>query len=138
MRATSATVAEHLARLVELRDATTDPARRLHVVASAYAEVCLHRAQHGTLELSALTHAPERVAGAEEQLLELFEQLLVDAAETGAVRTDASAGELALYCVHALGAAGRLPSRASVQRLVSVTLTALEPAAPSSTARRGL
>src|SRR5680860_294663 len=88
MRATSATVAEHLARLVELRDATTDPARRLHVVASAYAEVCLHRAQHGTLELSALTHAPERVAGAEEQLLELFEQLPVSYTHLRAHETD--------------------------------------------------
>ena len=120
-------VAGHLARLVEVRDATTDPARRLEVVAAAYGEVCFHRAQHGTVELSALTHAPERVAGAEKQLLELFEELLGDAARGGAVRADVSAGELALYCVHALGAAGRLPSRAAVRRLVSVTLAALEP-----------
>ena len=119
--------AEHLARLVELRDATPDPTRRLKVVAGAYAEVCFHRAQHGTVELSALAHAPERVAGAEKQLLELFEELLVDAARAGDVRVDAPSGELALYCVHALAAAGQMPSRAAVQRLVSVTLAALEP-----------
>jgi hypothetical protein len=35
--------------------------------------------------------------------------------------------ELASYCLHALTAAGTLPSKAAVRRLVTVTLAGLHP-----------
>jgi hypothetical protein len=38
---------------------------------------------------------------------------------------------LASYCLHALGAAGSLPSKAAVHRLVTVTLAGLQPGAES-------
>jgi hypothetical protein len=43
------------------------------------------------------------------------------------VRDDVPIDELAAYCLHALGAAGDLPSKSAVRRLVSVVLAGLEP-----------
>ena len=43
------------------------------------------------------------------------------------VRTDVATEELASYCLHALGAARSLPSKAAVRRLVEVTLAGLRP-----------
>jgi hypothetical protein len=50
-----------------------------------------------------------------------------EAAETGDVRDDIPPDELANYCLHALTAAGTLPSKAAVRRLVRVTLAGLRP-----------
>ena len=52
---------------------------------------------------------------------------IADAAKAGDVRGDAGPDELASYCLHALAAAGELPSRAAVRRLVAVTLSRLRP-----------
>ena len=38
-------------------------------------------------------------------------------------------GELAAYCLHALAAAGSLPSEPAVRRLLAVTMTGLRPPA---------
>jgi hypothetical protein len=51
--------------------------------------------------------------------------LLTEAAATGHVRTNVAPDELAGYCLHALGAAGGLPSKVAARRLVTVTLTGL-------------
>ncbi len=120
-------VLDHLARLNELRQRTSSPGDKLEAVALAYAQMCHHRAQHGTIELSAYLHKPEHVAAAEKQLLTLFEDLLSDAGANGHVRDTTKADELAVYCVHALAAAGSLQSDAAVRRLVTVTLAALRP-----------
>ena len=53
--------------------------------------------------------------------------LLTEAAETGDVRDDVAPEEFASYCLHALAAAGSLPSEAAVRRLVAVTLGGLRP-----------
>jgi hypothetical protein len=45
----------------------------------------------------------------------------------GELRGDVPAEELATYCLHALAAAGDLPSEAAVHRLVGVTLGGLHP-----------
>ena len=52
---------------------------------------------------------------------------LAEAVAAGEVRTDVPARELAAYCLHALTAAGGLPSTAAVGRLVDVTLARLQP-----------
>ena len=57
---------------------------------------------------------------------------LLEGVGTGDIRTDVPSDELANYCLHALTAAGRLPSKAAVRRLASVTLAGLRPG-PSST-----
>lgn len=120
-------VQKHLSHLHALRDQTDDPTERLTAVARAYARICHHRAQHGTVELSALTHQPEHVAGPEQQLRDLFENLIKDAVAADNVRADISPRELATYCVHALGAASTLPTDAASNRLADLVLTALRP-----------
>jgi hypothetical protein len=57
----------------------------------------------------------------------MIRDLLAAAAEAGDVRDDVSPEELASYCVHALDGAGEHRSKASVGRLVSVTLAGLRP-----------
>ncbi|WP_199800635.1 SbtR family transcriptional regulator [Streptomyces marianii] len=73
-------------------------------------------------------HRGERVAHAQQQLTDLFRDLLIDVAAAGQLRDDVTPAELATYCLHALTAAGSLPSEAAVRRLVAVTLTGLRPA----------
>jgi hypothetical protein len=92
-----------------------------------YALICHRRRRHGTEELAALVHQPERIAHAQRQLIDLFAQQLTEVAAAGGVRDDIAPEELASYCLHALSAAGSLPSDAAVRRLVSVTLAGLRP-----------
>jgi AcrR family transcriptional regulator len=120
-------VAAHLAQLTELRNTGGDAGGRLEAVLQAYARICHYRERHGSEELGALLHRGDYVAGAQQQLHDLFRGLLADAAATGDLRDDVSPDELASYCMHALSAAGSLPSEAALGRLVAVTLTALRP-----------
>jgi AcrR family transcriptional regulator len=120
----------HLAQLAEIRDREGDAGERLEKVLHAYAAIQHERAQHhrhephGT-ELAALLHPGEHVAQAQHHLHAMFRDLLTEAAETGGIRDDVAADELASYCLHALTAGGTLPSRAATHRLVSVTLAGL-------------
>jgi len=57
----------------------------------------------------------------------MIRDLLTEGAAVGDVRDDVSPDELASYCLHALTAAGSLPSKAAVRRLVVVTLAGLHP-----------
>jgi AcrR family transcriptional regulator len=116
-------VGRHLAQLADVRDQTADPGQRLAAVLQAYA-LMNHGRPHGT-DLSALLHRGEHVSHAHRHLAGLIEGLLADAAAAGAVRDDVAPGELAAYCLHALGAAAALPSKAAVRRLVAVTLSGL-------------
>ena len=117
-------VAGHLDHLTDLRAAAGDPGERLEAVLEAYALICHHRAHHGP-GLVTLLHRGEHVARAEQQLVDLVGELLAEAVESGELRDDVDPAELATYCVHALSAAGSLPSTASVRRLVAVTLAGL-------------
>ncbi|QIN80980.1 TetR family transcriptional regulator (plasmid) [Rubrobacter marinus] len=120
-------VADHLERLVELRDRVGDAGERLEAVLEAYALICHRREHRGTEQVAALVHRGEPAARAQRQLIGLFRDLLTEVAETGVVRDDVAPDELASYCLHALAAAGSLPSEAAVRRLVAVTLDGLRP-----------
>ncbi len=120
-------VSAHLAHLAELRDHDGDAGQRLEAVLLAYARMCYHRERDGTEELGALLHRGEQAASAQQELLELFRDLLAEAAATNDFRDDVAPKELANYCLHALAAASSLPSEAAVRRLVAVTLAALRP-----------
>ncbi|MEV4334106.1 TetR/AcrR family transcriptional regulator [Streptomyces sp. NPDC049597] len=120
-------VAGHLAHLAELRNRPGGPAERLEAVLEQYAFICHHRRRHGTEELAALLHRGEHADHAQQLLLDLFRELLHDVAATGALRDDVAPAELARYCLHALAAAGDLPSEEAVRRLVTVTLAGLRP-----------
>jgi hypothetical protein len=116
-------------QLAELRDQTGDPGQRLQAVLEAYARVSHERFshQHSGSELAALLHQGAHLTRAQQQVHDLFTELLTEAAATGHVRTDVAPDELASYCLHALGAAGWVPSKAAVRRLVTVTLAGLRP-----------
>jgi AcrR family transcriptional regulator len=115
-------VAGHLELLAELRDHAHDGGDPLRAVLQAYA---LIQHEHHGHELAAVLHRGEHVAQAEHDLRAFIRQLLVEGVERGQVRDDVAPDELAGYCLHALAAAGGLPSKAAVQRLVTVTLTGL-------------
>lgn len=120
-------VAAHLARLAELRDKGGTANERLEAVLEAYALIAHNRARHGPPELSALLHRGEHVSRAQQQLVDLFRDLLAEVGAAGQLRDDVSLHELANFCLHALGAASNLPSEDAVRRLVEVTLAGMRP-----------
>jgi AcrR family transcriptional regulator len=115
-------VTAHLELLAKVRDQAGDAGKRLAAVLEAYA--LIQHEHHGT-ELAALLHRGEHVARAQRHLSDLIRDLLIEAGETGDVRDDIAPDELASYCLHALTAAGSLPSKAAVGRLVTVTVAGL-------------
>lgn len=118
-------IADHLVHLRQLADRPGEPAARLTAALHVYAQICHHRERHGSAELAALLHRGERVAAAQQQLHDVFRRLLAEAAASGDVRDDVPPEELAAYCLHALAAAGSLPSEDEARRLVEVTLDGL-------------
>jgi AcrR family transcriptional regulator len=125
----------HLEHLATLRDKTHGAGARLGAVLEAYA---LIRHEHDGSELATLLHRREHVARAQQQLTKFVRDLLTDAVETGDVRDDVAPDELATYCLHALTAAGSLPSKAAVRRLVAITLAGLRPEPDSQPRERRL
>ena len=117
-------VSGHLEHLAELRDQAGDARQRLEAVLEAYA--LIQHKRHAT-ELAALLHRDEHVARAQQHLTDIIRDLLTEGAQTGDLRNDIPPEELADYCLHALAAAGSLPSEAAVRRLVTVTLAGLRP-----------
>ena len=119
-------VSGHLKHLAGVRDQAGNEGQRLKAVLQAYALMSWERPHDAGL--AALLHRGERISRAHQQLTGIVEDLLAQAARTGEIRDDVPPDELAGYCVHALAAASRLPSRAAVQRLVALTLAGLRPA----------
>ena len=117
-----ARIAEHLVHLAEIGRRSGTPFERLKAVLDAYASI---RQEHHDAGLAKLLHEGEHMSHAESHLRDLLAELLVACAEAGQIRDDVSSQELATYCLHALGAASALPSKAAVRRLVAVTLGGL-------------
>ena len=120
-------IGEHLGFLAEVRDRSGDPRERLAAVLEAYAFIAHESRRHQDTDLAALLHRDDQVVRAEHRLRDMVRDLLAAAAEAGEVRDDIAAAELASYCLHALTAAGSLPSMAAVRRLVEITLVGLRP-----------
>jgi AcrR family transcriptional regulator len=118
-------VTGHLEYLAAVRDQAGGASERLEAVLEAYA---LISHEHDRTELAALLHRGEHVVRAQEQLSDFIRDLLTEGAEIGDLRDDVTPDELTRYCLHALTAAGTLPSKASVRRLVTVILAGLQPA----------
>lgn len=123
-------ITSHLAYLAEVRDRAGDAGERLATVLEAYALIS-HESSHERPgpEIAALLHRGVQETGAQRQLYDMVRDLLAEGAESGELRDDVAPDELASYCLHALTAAGRLPSEAAVRRLVAVTLDGLRPRA---------
>jgi AcrR family transcriptional regulator len=112
-------VAAHLEYLAEIGGRAGYAWKRLEAVLEAFALIGYEH--HGT-ELAALMHRGPHIARAEHQLGVMIRNLLAEAVETGDVRDDVPAEELASYCLHALRTASSLSAKAAVRRLVTVTL----------------
>jgi AcrR family transcriptional regulator len=117
-------IAAHLEHLAQVRDRAGSAEERLGAVLEAY--TLISHEHHGN-ELATLLHRGEHLARAQRQLRDLIRDLLKEAARTGDVRNDVAPDELASYCLHALDAAGSLPSKAAVRRLLTVTMDGLRP-----------
>jgi AcrR family transcriptional regulator len=117
----------HLEYLAQVRDKAGDAGRRLEAVLEAYALISHDSRGHHDTELAAFLHRDLQVARAQHHLHTMIQDLLTEAAQTGDLRDDVPLHELASYCLHALGTAGNLPSKAAVRRLVAVTLAGLSP-----------
>lgn len=117
-------VTAHLQQLTKIRDHAGNASQRLEAVLEAYALIAHQRQRHGA-ELGALLHRGGHVARAEQQLSTFIRDLVTEGVKTGDLRDDVAPEELASYCLYALAAAGRLPSKAAVHRLVAVTLAGL-------------
>ena len=122
-------IAAHLQEMVEVRDRAGDAIDRLHAVLEAYALMTNESSKHHDNDIATVIHLHrhEQMAQTEHQLHHLVQTLASDAAKSGAIRADVPPGELATYCLNALAAASRLPSKAAVRRLVEVTMTGLRP-----------
>jgi AcrR family transcriptional regulator len=118
-------VADHLERLVELRDRAGDARDQLAAVLEAYALIMYERPDD--TELAAIVHRGEHLATAQQHVTDFIRDVLADAAQSGDVRDDVASDELASYCISALAAAGHLRSKVAVRRLVSVILAGLSP-----------
>lgn len=117
-------VASHLQHLAGVGDPEGDPAQRLAAVLEAFA--LISHGDHGT-EIAAVLHSGAHLTGAHQHLHEFIERLVAAGAKNGDLRDDVPAGELATYCLNALGSAGGRTSKAAVRRLVSVTMAGLRP-----------
>ncbi|GAA0658711.1 hypothetical protein GCM10010193_06800 [Kitasatospora atroaurantiaca] len=125
-------VTSHLAQLTTARDQAGSAEERIQAVLEAYALIVHERHGHHGSNIAALLHQGEHVARAHQQLTGLVRDLLSEGAKAGVLRDDVMPDELANYCLHALSAAGSLPSKAAVRRLVTVTLAGLHPRAATT------
>ncbi len=117
-------VVGHLHRLGELANRPGPADERLETVLEAYALISLHSGQHAG-DLVAFLHRDEHVAAAQQHLVELIGDLLIEVADSGDLRDDVAPDELAHYCLHAVTAARSLPSDDAIHRLVTVTLAGM-------------
>lgn len=120
-------ISGHLELLARVRDQADEPGERLEAVLEAYALISRQSRGHHDSDLAAFLHREDRVAQAQQQLRGMIRELLTEAAKTGVVRNDIAPEELAGYCLHAITAASRLPSKTAAQRLVTVILAGLQP-----------
>ncbi|MGH2654092.1 MAG: TetR/AcrR family transcriptional regulator [Actinomycetota bacterium] len=120
-------ITAHLDHLAEAADRGANPSERLRSVLEAYALMAYRSRRHRDTELAALLHQDHRTGRAERRVRDLIRDLIVEGVRARVVREDVAAEGLATFCLHGLGAAATLSSRASVLRLVDVTLDGLRP-----------
>jgi AcrR family transcriptional regulator len=120
-------ITAHLEQLADVRDRADGASERLEAVLEAYAFIVHESHGHHNTELATFLHRDEQIGRAQHQLHDMIRDLLAEAAEADDMRADVAPEELASYCLHALAAAGSMPSTAAVRRLVTVILAGLLP-----------
>jgi AcrR family transcriptional regulator len=116
-------IGAHMHELQRIGARGRDPLASLRSVLERYA---LIQYEHDGAEDVAQLHRGQHVARAQQHLYDFIASLIVGAADSGQVRKDIPAGELASYAIHALGAARTLTSKAAVHRLVAMTMASLQ------------
>ena len=111
----------HVTQLRSAAADVADPAERLTAVLTCYATIA-RGVPHGG-ELATLLHQGAHLTQAEQQVLDLFAEVIETAAAIGAVRRDVAPAALARYCLYALAAGGE--DEASGAGLISVVLAGL-------------
>jgi AcrR family transcriptional regulator len=130
-------VGGHLEQLAAARDRPGDALDRLEAVLETYATIAHRSHGHQGTELAAFLHRDHQLDHAEQKLRGIVRELLAEAASSGGIRGDIAPDELASYCLHALAAAGAMPSAAAVHRLVGITLAGLRPPSSSGASHEG-
>ncbi|WP_063786046.1 TetR/AcrR family transcriptional regulator [Streptomyces sp. MMG1533] len=127
-------IGHHLDHLAEIRDQAQGTGERLEAVLRAFALISHESRRHHDGDRAAFLHGDQQITRAHGRLHGMVEELLAEGVRSGDVRDDIAPGELASYCLHALTAAGDVPSHAAVHRLVTVALAGVrpEPAASSN------
>lgn len=115
----------HLDELLRIKGQTVGARQQLEAVLHAYA--FLSRTGHNEAD-SARLHEGAHAGRAHQHLTRFLTEIIAEGADAGVFRADVSPDELAVFCLHALGAATGLTSHEAVLRLVKVTLDALRPA----------
>ena len=119
-------ITAHLNQLTAAADPAAPATVRLHAVLNTYAHLQHHSGHHHGGDLATLLHSSRHVDHAQQQLRNFVQSLIAEAMQDGELRDDVATDELATYCLHALSAAGTLPSQDAVHRLVAVTLAGLD------------
>jgi AcrR family transcriptional regulator len=125
-------VTAHLDQLTGVAAEGRDPAERLRRVLTTYLRLSSAGAHaghdHGPASQVAMAlHRASHMPVAHQRLHELVTSVVADAGDAGVARTDVPPAELATFCLHALAAAGSLPSPDSRERLLEVTWAGLLP-----------
>lgn len=116
-------VRAHLDELRGLAAAIDGPKDRVAAVLGRFA--LIQHERHDSHVVAGL-HAAQHVRAAEHELEQFLTRLVGDAVASGEARGDVPPGELAQYCLHAVGTAARLPTKVAVRRLVDVVMRGLD------------
>ena len=114
----------HLAHLRDVIANEDDPQRRLVAAATRHAET-IHQHHHASaiiLRPASSSEQATTVADGKNQLIELFTELATAAQAEQPESIPLPPAEFANYLIHALAAAATAESKASLRRLVSLTL----------------
>jgi AcrR family transcriptional regulator len=114
-------VEAHVAELAGIVNGPGEPGERLERLVVAYAEICHHRARHGSAEIDRLVHSPFELDAAESQLVDLFARAI---RERDTERGELAPPALAAFAVRALAAAADVP-RTKVPAVARLVLEAL-------------
>ena len=115
----------HLLYLAEIREQAGGVGERLQAVLEAYCLIAQQSHRQHNAELATFLHRDKRVARAQKQVRDMIRDLIIEGIHRGELRNDIAADELTTFCLHALTAAGSLPSKPAVRRLVTVILAGL-------------
>lgn len=113
---------DHLARVIEIADGSGDPADKLSEILETYALTVFRH--HGT-RFASMLHRQDHAQRAENDLLNVIENLVRLGAQSGLFRKDIPPEELARFCHSSLSSAYMLADERAVRRAAGLLRDAL-------------